>query len=137
MGISSRLRDYDADTVKHNLLNNLPVIIAASDWLIPLNHRSHCFVIDGYKTEILETTYYHYWVAGIMDLDPDIYEPYYTYQYTNYGITAIRINWGWESQWLLDYNNGWFGLTADWYVDDGTNQYDFNHNVRMIYGFHL
>lgn len=146
IGIDSRKRNYDADTVKQNLLNNLPVIVSATDLLIPINGRNHCFVIDGYKRTYTRTTYLHHWVAGIMDLDPGIYEPYYTYSDSNFDITAIKINWGWGTQWAFGINEGWFGLTADWYVqvDENHNNvfennelFNYNHNVQMIYGFHL
>lgn len=149
--ISSRRRDYNADTVKHFLLQQLPVIISATDLLINTNNRKHCFVIDGYKRTYTRTTYRHYWVPGLLDLDPDMYEPYYTYSNSNYDITAIKINWGWPTQWInIPYsiyplNDGWYGLTADWYVSNDDNEnwtieenetYNYNHNVKMIYGFH-
>lgn len=149
-GINCRKRSYDADTVKHFLLQNLPIIIGATNLLIPLDGRNHCFVIDGYKRTYTRTTYLHYWVPGLLDLDPGIYEPYYTYSNTNYDITAIKINWGWSTQWIsipgtiYPLNDGWYGLTADWYVDmdengngviEGNEHYSYNYYVTMIYGF--
>ena len=75
-----------------------------------------------------------------MDLDPDMYEPYYTYSNSNYDITAIKINWGWWTQWVqgispYPLNDGWYGLTADWYVEKDGDYYNYNHNVKMTYGF--
>ncbi len=151
-GINCRKRSYDADTVKHFLLQNLPVVIGATNQLIPWDGRNHCFVIDGYKRTYTRTTYLHYWVPGLLDLDPGIYEPYYTYSNTNYDITAIKINWGWSTQWIsipgtiYPLNDGWYGLTADWYVDmdenrngviEGNEHYNYNYYVTMIYGFNL
>ena len=140
LGISCRKRNYDSDTVKHFLLQQLPVIISATDLLINTNNRKHCFVIDGYKRTYTRTTYLHYWVPGLMDLDPDMYEPYYTYSNSNYDITAIKINWGWWTQWVqgispYPLNDGWYGLTADWYVEKDGDYYNYNHNVKMTYGF--
>ena len=65
------------------------------------------------------------------------YEPYYTYSQTTPKITQITINWGWESQWSCLQNEGWFSLTANWYVDIGDGPFNYNHNVKTIHGFHL
>ena len=55
---------------------------------------------------------------------------------TETDITAIKINWGWASQWTRGNNDGWYGLAANWYVWNET-YYNYNQNVSMIFGFHL
>lgn len=136
-GISSSHGDYDATTVKNNLENYMPVIVTASDQLIPANGDIHCFVIDGFQKTYTKYTYYHYWVVdGNMKSrahpDPD-HLPYITYAQSSPAITAIKINWGWKSQWHTPYvNDGWYALTADWTVNNG-GTHNYNHNVQMIY----
>lgn len=65
------------------------------------------------------------------------YESYYTYSYSTPDITAIKINWGWWTQWAGDeiLNDGWYTLTADWEVNNNGEMYTYNHNVKMLYDF--
>lgn len=135
--ISSWYGNYAVDSVKRNLNHYLPVIVSATDWLIPLNNHNHCFVIDGYKKTFTRKTYYHHWETNDpTPIDPRSggnHDPYYTYEDTTPEITSIRINWGWESQWCYPfYNEGWYSLTADWAIDDGGAGYNYNYNVKMI-----
>lgn len=132
-GIAIRSRSYNADTVKHYLNQNLPIIVAAGD----SSGDRHCFAIDGYKKEFISYATYHYFVPDHPNswIPTPEYEPYYTYSQTTPAIKHIRINWGWISQWLGGTNNGWYGLTADWYVNNNTNHY--SNNVMIYYGFHL
>ena len=140
LGISCRKMNYNADTVKHFLLQNQPVIVSASNLLIPTDGKVHCFAIDGYKKTAIRYTYYHYFVPDHPNswVPTPEYEPYYTYSQTTPQITQIKINWGWKSQWISPFlNEGWYGLTANWYVDLGSGPYNYNHNVKTIHGFHL
>ena len=140
-GISSSHGDYDASIVKSNLEDHLPVIITASNLLIPTDGDLHTFVIDGFKKTYTQYTYYHYWVPDDPNVpkghfDPD-HMPYITYSQTTPDISAIKINWGWKSQWHGNngnnpVNDGWYGLTASWQVTNG-NTYTYNHHVKMIY----
>lgn len=140
-GLNCNRSNYCQDTVIRYLNNQYPVIVSASDQLIPLNGRFHCFVIDGYKKTHLLYTHCHEFIPA----DPEMiilpgsgYESYYTYSYSEPEITAIKINWGWPSQWrsVNPLNNGWYTLTANWEVEktDGT-EYTYNHNVSMIFDF--
>ncbi|MBR4002096.1 MAG: C10 family peptidase [Bacteroidales bacterium] len=140
-GITSSHGNYDVSTVKSNLENNLPVIVTASDYLIPVppDFDVHCFVIDGYMRTYKQYTYYHYWVPDNPNnpkghFDPD-HMPYITYSQTDPSVIAIKINWGWWSQWdeFNPVNDGWFALTPEWMVTRQGNTYNYNHNVKMIY----
>lgn len=139
-GISCQQHSYQQDTVKRYLNMEYPVLITASDQLIPVNGRVHCFVIDGYKKTYIEYTHCHEFIPA----DPETiilpgsgYESYYTYSYTSPEITAIKINWGWWTQWRPNnpLNDGWYSLTANWVVENGDIIYDYNYNVSMIYNF--
>ena len=139
---------YDESIVRSNLLSGLPVIMVATNLLIPADFDIHAFVIDGYKRTRIKYTHYHYWVPD-GSLDPgsgfgpggDVpFEPidnYYTYSYSSPEITGVHINWGWWTQWYGNprYNNGWYTLTDDWLVNNGGNLITYNHNRHMIYGF--
>lgn len=136
--ISSVFGNYNADSVVVNLNNYLPVVVDATDWLIPLNNRSHCFVIDGFKKTFTRSTYYHHWEPR----DPYPYDPrdgndhtpYYTYSDSPQVITSIKINWGWSSQWQSPpVNDGWYSLTANWSVITSDGEFNYNYNVKMIY----
>ncbi len=142
--------NYDEDIVRNSLTNNLPVIITASDFLIPADFDLHCFVADGYKRVRIKYTHYHYWVNDggpiIEPADPFLginppsepqsgHESYYTYTYSQPYLSAMKINWGWSTQWTVGLNNGWYAFTASWYVHNGDDYYDYNHNISMIYNF--
>lgn len=137
-GLSCNEGAYDADVVRNNLCNYLPIIVTASDLLIPINFDIHCFVIDGFRKTYTKYIHYHYWVPEDPDpwnpksLPDRHHNPYYTYTYSTPRITSIQINWGWASQWTSNVNNGWYSLTPDWTVTNG-GTYNYNYNVSMIY----
>jgi hypothetical protein len=134
-GITSAHGDYDATIVKRNLSNYLPVIVTASDQVIPANGAIHCFVIDGFQKMYKMFTHYHYWAPDDPwnpKGSPLNHDPYYTYTYSTPEITSIKINWGWKSQWTLGANEGWYGLTANWAVTTD-HSFNYNHNVEIIY----
>lgn len=139
-GINCTLSSYSDAIAKESLNNNIPVIAIASDYLIPLNFRMHCFVIDGYQKTRLKTTYYYQWVApphaGPIPLPDE--ENYSTVTYSDRGITAFKINWGWGNQWGSPaVNDGWYALTDDWIVSNGNNEYDYNHNRMVVHDFSI
>lgn len=77
-GISSHRMYYNADTVKHYLIQHLPVIIGASNQESGGGH-AHCFVIDGYMWRQIVTRYFHDWIPGDNDPIPDpLHQPYYS-----------------------------------------------------------
>ena len=47
-GISCTHDNYDETIVARCLSEEMPVIVFATDQMIPVNFRMHCFVIDGY-----------------------------------------------------------------------------------------
>ena len=138
--------DYDEEIVKTSVLDSLPVIVTASDQLIPVNGRIHTFVIDGYRRKRTKYTINHRWIPEISP-DPQLgetgctkaqaYSDYYSYTYSDPVVSDIRINWGWSLQWSsYPVNDGWYSLTAGWEVP-GQNVYDYNHNIKIIYNFGL
>jgi hypothetical protein len=137
-GISSSRGSYDEDIVRESLLNNMPVVVSATDLLIPADFDIHCFVIDGYRKERTKYTYNNYFVIDDTIIASDIIPiPYISYSYSTPQITAIKINWGWSTQWneYTPFNDGWYTLTGGWTVDDGNDIYDYNYNRTIIYGF--
>lgn len=139
-GIDCEQGSYNVNAVKNNLKNHMPVIVSASDFLIPVDNN-HCFVIDGYRKTFTRRTYYHYWVEDIPDPNPKSlpnHNPYYTYTDTTPTITSIKINWGWSTQWGSNPDNdGWFSLTPDWTVTLGDDTFNYNYYVTMLYDFCL
>ena len=141
-GIYCSQGGYRESIVEDNLFRHLPVIVTASDFLIPADFDIHCFVIDGFVKMHDEYTYYNYWVPA----DPrdhktykvssigESHEPYYNVSTSRHRISAIKINWGWASQWRRNnpLNDGWYTLTSDWTVTNGPT-YSYNYNVNMIY----
>ena len=118
-GISCSHGDYDQSIVAASLSNLMPVIITASDQLIPINGRIHTFVADGYLRTRIKYTTLHHWSGPIPDVNPEQYEDYYTYSYSTPTVSSIKFNWGWSTQW--DYpsvNDGWFALTGGWTVNN-------------------
>lgn len=140
-GYSCSHDSYDETILKTNLANRLPVIVTATDLLIPCDFDIHTFVIDGFKKTKIKYSVLHYFEP----LNPESfvftpeYQSYYEYSYTTPDITAIKINWGWDTQWdpINPINDGWYSLTGSWYVRVGDSVYDYNYNRQMIYGFAL
>ena len=56
LGISCSHGSYNENIVKASLDAKMPVIVTASDMLIPLDFEIHCFVIDGFKKTYLKKT---------------------------------------------------------------------------------
>lgn len=141
-GLTCNHGSYNETVVKNNLNNQMPVIVTATNLLVPTDFDIHCFVIDGYKKTYKKYTYYHYFVPDHPNswIPTPEYEPYYTYSQTTPQITQIKINWGWWTQWKPDingngpYNDGWYSLTANWVVfENDSTSYTYNHNVSAIY----
>jgi len=133
-GISSSRGSYDEDIVRESLLNNMPVVVSATDLLIPTDFSIHCFVIDGYRKERTKNTYRNYFVNDGTIVSDVMPVPYLSYSYSTTRVTAIKINWGWDTQWAVPnpVNDGWYTLTGGWTVTNGET-YDYNHNRTMIY----
>lgn len=136
-GIHCSKGDYDENIVKTSLLNEMPVIVTASDLMVPVDGDIHTFVIDGYRRTRTKYTHHHYYVIDVPGTGPYVRpEDYDTYTYSSPQLTSIKINWGWSSQWTDDINNGWYSLTSGWAVTNG-GTYTYNHNLSMIHGFSL
>lgn len=136
LGISCSRGSYDENIVKTSLLNQMPVIVSASDLMIPIDGDIHCFVIDGYRRTCTKYTHYHYFVLDEIPSGPYMMpKEYNTYTYSSPQLTSIKINWGWSSQWYnTPVNDGWYSLTGGWTVTNG-GTYNYNHNRNMTYGF--
>ena len=136
-GYSCSSGSYDENTVKSNLENLIPVIVTATDQLIITDFDIHCFVIDGYRKTRAKTTRHYVWVQGeLSNFTPDPSE-YTEVSYSYQGMTSMKINWGWSSQWISPYyNDGWYAFTGGWVVNNG-GTYDYDYNKTMIYGFSL
>lgn len=139
-GINCTHGDYNENYVKNNLQQQLPIIVSASDLLVPLDGDIHCFVIDGYlRKRTMYCSHYYYVIDGpvspyeMYDIPP---HEYTTYTYSEPYISKIKINWGWSTQWNSSnpVNDGWYSLTAGWTVSNG-GTYDYNYYIKMIYDF--
>ena len=137
LGISCSSGDYDESIVRSSLLSQMPVIVSASNLLVPTDFDIHCFVIDGYRRTRTKTTHhFRYYYDEPVPGPPFPCPPEYcTYSYGPPVLSSIKINWGWSTQWQTPpVNDGWYSLTGGWTViNNGT--YDYNHNRFMIYGF--
>ncbi len=141
MGISCSHGDYDEDIVRQSLLDEMPVIVSASNLLIPTDGSIHCFVIDGYRRVQIKTTHHFRYVYDQPNNDILVPVPapeeYSTYEYSSPIFANIKINWGWWNQWTDGVNDGWYALTSGWTVTNDGRTFDYNHYVKMIYGFAL
>ena len=139
LGISCSHGNYNENAVKSSLEDRMPVIVTATNLLIPLDGEIHSFVIDGFKKTYTKYTHHHFWEPYDPLAIPDLtlHPDYYTYSYTSPDITQIKINWGWCSQWLsgYHYNDDWYTLTDDWATVHNGSIVTWNYNRQMIYGF--
>lgn len=136
-GIACTHGVYDEDAVERSLLDHMPVIVSASDMAIPVDGDIHCFVIDGYRATHTQYAYHHYFVLD--EIPSGIYalpDEYMTYSYASPQVAEIKINWGWRNQWQNDpVNDGWYALTSGWYVDVNGEHFNYDRNIKIIYGF--
>ena len=138
-GISCSQGEYNENFVKSSLLAMLPVVVWATNLLIPTDFDIHCFVIDGYRRTRTKTTHhFRYYYDEPVPGPPFPCPPEHcTYSYGPPVLNSIKINWGWWTQWQdTPVNDGWYTLTGGWTVTNGGQTYDYNHNRNMIYGFH-
>lgn len=136
LGIHCTHADYNEDSVKTSLGNQMPIIVSASNLSVPIDFDIHCFVIDGYRQKRWKISHFHHYVLDEPTTIPyPIEDPYTTYTYSAPFISDIKINWGWSSQWGANrVNDGWYSLTAGWTVENG-GTYDYNHNIKIIHDF--
>ncbi|MBO4434108.1 MAG: C10 family peptidase [Bacteroidales bacterium] len=141
-GINCSHGGYNENIVKTSLEGGMPVIVTATSLLIPADFDIHSFVIDGYKKTYIKYTHHHFWQPYDPDIipDPDLFPDYYTYSYTSPEITAIKINWGWWTQWHPNYlwDDDWYSLTGDWATTElDSTITSYNYNRQMIYNFSI
>ena len=146
-GISCTYGNYNAETIKSNLLSNLPVIVRADGtkhhilFIVPQFSDGHAFIIDGYKRSRTATHNTYTWVYDA-PVNPNVPRPEIpqtsSTTYTSPSITLFKMNWGWGNSY--DYDNVWFAPTGDWIrvVDeDNGDELNFEYNRHMIYNFHI
>lgn len=140
LGISCTCQSYDAEIIKDNLIQGLPVLASASD-----ADSGHAFIIDGYKRYQTEYTYTYEWIYDAPTEDMiEIKKPIYEYEYSTPYIEQIQMNWGWSRNYPTantDNYNVWFCPTENWIVNwsesgELTTQNYFNKN-HIIYGFSI
>lgn len=137
-GIYCSHGEYNENLVKTNLAAKLPVVVWATNLIVPIDFRIHCFVIDGYRrTRTKYTRHFRYCYDEPLPGPPFPCPPEYsTYTYGPPILSSIKINWGWCTQWQSSpVNDGWYSLTGGWTVINNGNTYDYNYYRNMIYGF--
>ena len=137
-GLNCTYSSYSESTVRSNLIQLKPVMICASTSVLPVFDwgSTHGFVMDGYKRTRVKTTTYHDWIPDNPG-DPGNNHSYSTVSYSSPIIAYAHINWGWKSQWLYGYNDGWYALTGEWYTVDGYGNYSGSYDFyrSMIHDF--
>jgi hypothetical protein len=117
---------FDESVAKNNLLCGYPIYTAA----YTASGAGHGFVIDGYKSVLLEHKYHYIWVSTDPSPDPQtiiIPDYYETYQITGPEINEYTMNWGWGEY----YDNGWYSVTGSW----TSGGHAFNSGKSMIVNF--
>ena len=135
LGYTCTKQSYSADKVKQNLFNNMPVLVSGYSGTIlglPNYSNGHTYIIDGYKLFRTKYTYYYERIYG----DPPRYEHKQEVVFSSPYIGAIKMNWGWWTQWESPYtNNGWYALTGDWIVIVNGNNESFTNGVTILCDF--
>lgn len=131
---------FSESAVKSSLMQELPVIVLAMDEFgssgIPDPTGSHYFLIDGYmkKREFYVKKYM--FVREDNSYQTPIPEEYRTEVVSIFSpyIAAVKMNWGWSTQWGgSSQNDSWYLLTGSWVdYDDGVH-YDTARHI--ISGF--
>lgn len=126
--------DYDSHLLVQSLYKGIPVLLSAKTSDTNDGKKvGHAFIADRYKEFVTVTENIYEWHY---DNPPSVPVPYVSpkteYSYSSPYIGAIGMNWGWEG----NYNNeGWYGLTSDWYVEDSKGKTNWNIQRTMIYNF--
>lgn len=132
--ISCTKQEYSVDDVKRNLLDSLAVLVSGYSGTIlglPNYTNGHTYIIDGYKLTRTRIIDYYTRLVGY----PPILEERQDTFYSSPHISEIKMNWGWGNQWVHPYyNDDWFALTGDWYVNSGEN---FTEGMTILCDFAL
>lgn len=133
-GISCTNSSYNSTILKNCLLDRMPVLITAYSHVTRSSggqnvNGGHVFIVDRYTWQIATTTNHYKWVYDYKPSSvpiPDVPDYYETT--TSYIFWRIGMNWGWNN-----YQSGWYSLTGDWKVADGT--YNYIDDRQMYYDF--
>ena len=131
-GITCTYANYNATTVKNNLLNGMPVIVGAyGQVFLGIPSHGHAFVVDGYCRYRRKTTATYEWVWTDGQNHGSTVQYQTTTTWSSPFIRDIQINMGWGG--INDYH---YALSGDWKVtaDDGT-ELNFIHYREMITNF--
>lgn len=134
-GINSTKCAYSTDKVKQNLSNGLPLLVTGASGPAastePEPYVGHAYIIDGYMRTRTATLEYYTRLVGY---PPILEEKTDTVSYSSPHINAIKMNWGWWTQWRYGDNDGWYALTGDWYVSI-PESYSFTNDVEILCDF--
>ena len=135
MGYGCSYGTYSESAVKSSLLDGCPIVLQAQD---ESGDHFHAFIIDGYLRTRIHYITEHYCRYPDGSAVPG-YPDYTTHSYSDPAITAIKMNWGWWTQWQTGYhyNDGWFALTGGWTVILNNNNVTYEYNRKMMYDFYL
>lgn len=132
---------YSVDSVKNNLLRQLPVIVSAY-----AGESGHTFILDGYKRMRMKTTNTYAWVYTASE-NPSILpvvKDKITISYSSPSISYFKINWGdgFMSKEIAYCNDSWYSAAEEYwkqlYYPDNSTQIDsltYDSNIKMIVNF--
>lgn len=122
--------NYDADIIKTNVQNRLPVVIRGSK--ASANGGGHAWIVDGLKrTYDRITSYYAVFSTPqlpsyIDTLDKD--DADYSSVTTTTVMEQFHMNWGWNL-----YDGHYSMLPSDW--DEQNSNCGYETNIRIIHNF--
>lgn len=134
LGYSCTKQSYSAYKVKENLCAGLPILVSGYSGTvlgIPDYSNGHTYIIDGYKRFREKYTRYYERIIG----NPPQWQRKTEVSYSSPYIGAIKMNWGWASQWVLNRNDNWFALTGDWIVQVNGSFQDFTEDISILCDF--
>lgn len=120
-----------SDIIKHNLLNDMPVLVAAAQTQNGISD-GHSFIIDGYKGYRNKYIYTYEWIYGPSTVPLPSKPPKVEIEYSSPVIQQIRMNWGYANEYL---NDNLYTLTGDWTIVVNGENRAYNYRRELIYGF--
>lgn len=128
---------YNSFDVTSSLQNDLPVVVRADtqETRTDSSGGGHAFLIDGYKITESYSSTLHYFMYDDGMSEPEL-PNYWTYSYSPPHISAVKMNWGWASQWSIPrVNDGWYSLIDQWVTNFNGGYDTYGVDVYMIHDF--
>ena len=129
--VSSSWDNYQKDTVKNSLSEDIPIIMLAQRYDSLGVELGHFFLIDGYINYIDRIEDLYMWVVedvpGYLTPSP---VPSIVVSYSSPYIRLIKMNWG----WFGSHNELSFALSGSWAPDEN---HVYDHDFKMIYDFDI